>query len=132
MIKIADFGLALAEKCDGNEYYSLSTTDDGGPLRWAAPETIQRGQFSKKSDVFSYGIVLSELATGTLPFHGLTGPAAAVAIVRGQRPTMPDNNDELTSIATRCWAADKATRPSFKVVLQELAPILVDISRKQR
>ena len=42
------------------------------PVRWMAPESIERRVFSSESDVFSFGIVLWEIYTfGKTPYYGL-------------------------------------------------------------
>ena len=47
LLKICDFGLAK----ETSEYTSASTLKTRLPLRWMAPETFLRGEFSEKSDV---------------------------------------------------------------------------------
>merc|ERR1712193_550296 len=65
--KVADFGLArvIVE----NEY----TAHEGAkfPIKWTAPEAALRNKFSIKSDVWSFGILLTEVVTyGRIPYPG--------------------------------------------------------------
>jgi tRNA A-37 threonylcarbamoyl transferase component Bud32 len=59
-IKIGDFG--LTRFVDTSNYYTPQVLKDL-PIRWMAPESITKGKYSSKSDVFSYGILLWELVT---------------------------------------------------------------------
>ncbi|XP_040978889.1 tyrosine-protein kinase Lyn isoform X4 [Aquila chrysaetos chrysaetos] len=65
MCKIADFGLARV--IEDNEY----TAREGAkfPIKWTAPEAINYGSFTIKSDVWSFGILLYEIVTyGKIPY----------------------------------------------------------------
>ncbi|NXS04044.1 YRK kinase, partial [Oxylabes madagascariensis] len=65
--KIADFG--LARLIEDDEY----TARQGAkfPIKWTAPEAALFGRFTIKSDVWSFGILLTELVTkGRVPYPG--------------------------------------------------------------
>ncbi|QCD84201.1 L-type lectin-domain containing receptor kinase IX.1-like [Vigna unguiculata] len=63
--KLGDFGLArLVDHDKGSE-----TTDVAGTMGYLAPEYMNTGQARKESDIFSFGVVLLEIATGKKAIH---------------------------------------------------------------
>ncbi|KAB0396766.1 hypothetical protein E2I00_010316 [Balaenoptera physalus] len=89
MCKIADFGLARV--IEDNEY----TAREGAkfPIKWTAPEAINFGCFTIKSDVWSFGILLYEIVTyGKIPYPGRykdsTG-AAVTCLIKAGNPCVP-------------------------------------------
>ena len=68
IVKIADFGLARLIKEDEYE----ARVGARFPIKWTAPEAANYSKFSIKSDVWSFGICLTELVTyGRIPYPGL-------------------------------------------------------------
>ena len=67
--KVADFGLARVIKEDiDNPRRSTNF-----PIKWTAPEAVLYNQFTIKSDVWSFGIVMYEILTkGAIPYPGMT------------------------------------------------------------
>ena len=63
IIKITDFG--LAKECENN---NLSDTICGSPI-YMAPEIIQKTKYNNKADIWSLGIILYELLTGSSPYN---------------------------------------------------------------
>ncbi|XP_069051526.1 tyrosine-protein kinase Lck [Lepisosteus oculatus] len=110
--KIADFG--LARLIEDNEY----TAREGAkfPIKWTAPEAINYGTFSIKSDVWSFGILLTEIVTyGRIPYPGMTNPEVIQNLERGYRMPQPDNcPEELYSVMKRCWQESPEDRPTFE------------------
>ncbi len=64
--KIMDFGLA---KLRGSTRLSSSGTTLG-TLHYMSPEQVQGKQIDRRSDIFSFGVMLYEMITGNLPFTG--------------------------------------------------------------
>jgi tRNA A-37 threonylcarbamoyl transferase component Bud32 len=72
-VKVADFGTSCLEtRCQ-------ATKGNKGTYRWMAPEMIKEKPYTRKVDVYSFGIVLWELTTCLLPFQGMTPVQAAYA-----------------------------------------------------
>jgi serine/threonine protein kinase len=74
-LKIADFGIACEEA------YCDLLADDPGTYRWMAPEMIKRKSYGRKVDVYSFGLILWEMLTGTIPYQDMTPIQAAFAVV---------------------------------------------------
>lgn len=73
-VKVADFGIARA-------ITSATMTYDGnvvGSVHYFSPEQAKGTQITPKSDVYALGIVLYEMLTGRLPFHGETTVSVAL------------------------------------------------------
>ena len=73
-VKVLDFGLARRFKMpDTGEIMTYGSTIPGRPLgtaNYMAPERIMQGPLDPRSDLFSLGVVMYEMATGRLPFAG--------------------------------------------------------------
>ncbi|XP_064408285.1 tyrosine-protein kinase Lck isoform X8 [Latimeria chalumnae] len=110
--KIADFG--LARLIEDNEY----TAREGAkfPIKWTAPEAINYGTFTIKSDVWSFGILLTEIITyGRIPYPGMSNPEVIQNLERGYRMPQPDNcPEELYEVMMRCWREKPEERPTFE------------------
>jgi serine/threonine protein kinase len=76
-IKVADFGLA---KLKGSLKLT-KTSSTVGTLAYMSPEQIQGTEVDGRSDIFSFGVVLYEMLTGHLPFHGEYEAAIMYSIV---------------------------------------------------
>ncbi|KAJ7423085.1 Tyrosine-protein kinase Blk [Pitangus sulphuratus] len=109
--KIADFGLARIIE---NEY--LAQEGAKFPIKWTAPEAINYGVFTIKSDVWSFGILLTEIITyGRIPYPGMTNPEVIRNLERGYRMPCPELcPGELYSVILKCWRSKPEERPTFE------------------
>jgi serine/threonine protein kinase len=67
-VKVADFGIARAVTSST----IVNTNEAIGSVHYASPEQSRGGFVDKRSDIYSFGILLYELATGRVPFEGDT------------------------------------------------------------
>uniref|UniRef100_A0A8C3R074 Tyrosine-protein kinase n=1 Tax=Cyanoderma ruficeps TaxID=181631 RepID=A0A8C3R074_9PASS len=106
--KIADFGLARLIE---NEY--LAQEGAKFPIKWTAPEAINYGVFTIKSDVWSFGILLTEIITyGRIPYPGMTNPEVIRNLERGYRMPCPEScPGELYSVILKCWRSNAEEPP---------------------
>ncbi|NXX84948.1 BLK kinase, partial [Urocolius indicus] len=86
------------------------------PIKWTAPEAINFGVFTIKSDVWSFGILLTEIITyGRIPYPGMTNPEVIRNLERGYRMPCPDLcPGELYNIILKCWRNKPEERPTFE------------------
>lgn len=88
--KVLDFGIAsLTVDANGNGYGShpVVTSDAGslpGTAAYMSPEQIRGGSIDSRTDVFSFGLVLYEMATGHHPFSGESVSCVPDAILNAQ------------------------------------------------
>ncbi|XP_029369311.1 tyrosine-protein kinase Fgr isoform X1 [Echeneis naucrates] len=110
--KIADFG--LARLIEDNEY----TARQGAkfPIKWTAPEAALYGRFTIKSDVWSFGILLTELITkGRVPYPGMNNREVLEQVERGYRmPCAPGCPASLHELMLQCWRREADERHTFE------------------
>ncbi|KAH8362345.1 hypothetical protein KR200_000746 [Drosophila serrata] len=87
------------------------------PIRWLAPECIQEDEYTTKSDIFAYGVVVWELFNQAtkLPHEELTNEQV---VQRSQAGTLEwtvaeATPDSLRKILLSCWVSNPKERPSF-------------------
>lgn len=89
------------------------------PLKWYAPESYNYGQFSHKSDVWSFGVTIWEMYTfGNIPYGDMKGSEAITLLEAGERLEQPKECPlRIYQIMRNCWEYDAANRPTFTELL---------------
>lgn len=132
--KILDFGLAKvshAPSMDRSEPpFSASTLSAPGRMLGTtsnlSPEQVTGQDVDRRSDIFSFGVVLYQMATGILPFVGATPPQVMRAILYSRHAKASDVNPripaELDRIIQRAIEKDRSLRYSTaREMLADLA-----------
>ncbi|KAH0795702.1 TKL family protein kinase [Histomonas meleagridis] len=116
-IRICDFGFSRHASEE-----STMTQNIGTP-HWMAPELLSSTpNYSFKVDVYAFGILLWELASGQVPYHGMDAAQIISQVVTNDiRPAMPnDVNPGMRDLITHCWDRDPKVRPSFAEIVQRI------------
>ncbi|XP_066996033.2 insulin-like peptide receptor [Anabrus simplex] len=111
-VKIGDFG--MTRDIYETDYYRKGTKGLL-PVRWMAPESLKDGVFTSHSDVWSYGVVLWEMATlASQPYQGLSNDQVLRYVIDGGVMERPENcPDRLYDLMRLCWQYKPSARPSF-------------------
>jgi len=129
---VLDFGLAkrdLAE--DGStELLSIAPTATGvvmGTPSYLSPEVLRGERATVQSDVWALGVVLYDMASGELPFHGKSIAELGSAILKDPPAPLPESvHPGLQSIVQRCLAKEPSQRyklaSEVRAALQSLEP----------
>lgn len=83
-LKITDFGIAMALSATAH----TKTNSVIGTVHYLSPEQARGGMATKKSDIYSLGIVFYELLTGELPFSAETAVAIALKHLQEETPSV--------------------------------------------
>jgi serine/threonine protein kinase len=134
--KVADFGLTAA--ASSRLQQELLT------WQWMAPEAFLGENYTETCDLYSYGMILWEIYTGTgeIPFESLAAQEKNKKkqarefmneiIHKGLRPGCgPEFPEDVTALILRLWEKDAATRPSFAVCLELLQGLQSGIKRPE-
>jgi len=120
VVKVGDFG--RARDIYKSDYYR-QTFRGMVPVRWMPPEALRDGDYVSKSDVWSYGVVLWELATlAEEPYQGMPHDEVVRYIIDqdGHPDLRPTFSPTLSQLMKMCWERDPEDRPSFMQICQIL------------
>ena len=105
--KILDFGLAKGSVAAGNETETAAGTVMG-TAGYMSPEQARGEEIDHRSDVFSFGAVLYEMASGQRAFHKATVPETLAAIIRDEPAELPES--PLRNVIQHCLEKEPAQR----------------------
>lgn len=112
--KVLDFGLATRLVTDGSDTRSLDVTQAGtlmGTPEAMAPELWRGARADARSDVWSFGVLLHTLLTGSPPFRGATRYELSAAITTTDPPPLPERLPApVRALVARCLAREPERR----------------------
>ena len=138
-VKVLDFGLAKLKEVvlqpDGSSQATAATTGEGrilGTVAYMSPEQAEGRALDQRSDVFSLGILLYEMATGQRPFKGDTSVSVLSAILKDTPGSVtdlrPDLPRDLGKILKRALTKDPEHRyQSAKDLRNDLESLKEDL-----
>ena len=133
--KLCDFGLARMRQ------ETATMTGNIGTVHWTAPEIMNSKRYRFTADVYSFGMVLYEMASGKLPFADKIPMAVMVSVViNKERPPMDEvksrhgDDSLLQKVIEKCSEWEESKRPNITEVvsmLTELVPMETSEKRAQ-
>jgi len=140
--KILDFGLAkvtgktTASSSDAETIAhsdALHLTSPGamlGTVSYMSPEQVKAKDLDARTDIFSFGAVLYEMATGKLPFEGSSPGEICSAILRDEPPSPSQLNPQI--VAGLEAVIRKALEKDCKLRYQHASEMRADLQRLKR
>uniref|UniRef100_F1L5Z4 Tyrosine-protein kinase n=1 Tax=Ascaris suum TaxID=6253 RepID=F1L5Z4_ASCSU len=119
--KIGDFGL-----CRYTDDSIYRTRGGRLPVKWMAIESLKLYEFTPKSDVWSFGVLLFELfSIGDVPFPEIQPADMIEHLEGGNRLTPPPScSEEIASLMQKCWLENPLDRPTIEMIREQLSMVL--------
>jgi serine/threonine protein kinase len=129
VLRLFDFGLVTCVKKRINPDDMYNMTGNTGSLRYMAPEVALKLPYTEKVDVYSFSIMLWQMARDRVPFNGWTKAEFMKNVVIGkQRPKLDKTwPPPFSNLLSACWDSEPTQRPDFKTILAQIDGLIYDI-----
>ena len=130
--KLTDFGNATLRHY--TLQFSTTTSRAATSLNWVAPEMLDEDStLTAEADVYSLGMTIYEVISGSIPYAGMREPIIVTKIITGAHPKRPyehipsqvNHGDLLWALLVSCWTRTPEDRPTSAEVRDRMARIIL-------
>ncbi len=125
-VKIANFGLSL-------DIFETGYIACKLPIKWLAPESIEKLIFNSKTDVWSYGVLVWELFTrGITPYPQIDNNYIFHHLKQGNRLPKPQCcSKSMYVFLSKCWSENPKSRPSFATLIERIEYVIDNLAEDE-
>uniref|UniRef100_A0A7I4YTE0 Tyrosine-protein kinase n=1 Tax=Haemonchus contortus TaxID=6289 RepID=A0A7I4YTE0_HAECO len=119
-VKISDFGLSRP-----GAQYKMKTAQKM-PIKWMAPESILTFTFTRKTDIYTYGVLIYEIFAGIGPYDDMRNSVVKKMIVEGKVNEFPASTPDyvVNYVKEKLWCKDPDKRPDFSAIKSDIEKII--------
>ncbi|RIA97392.1 kinase-like domain-containing protein, partial [Glomus cerebriforme] len=113
-VKVTDLGLSkfVGQLSNNNKKENKIY----GNLPYIAPEVFRRQHYTRKADIYAFGIIINEVFTGKRPFYNMLDDELNLIIdicKNNLRPKIHENTPKfLINLLNKCWDVEPSNRPT--------------------
>lgn len=101
-------------------------------MEFIAPEVFSNQEYSKASDVYSFGILVYSILAKSLPFENSGGKNVMYSVlIKKERPKRVETIDsKYWELIQKCWSTNPSERPTFEDIVNQLGTNTDYITKK--
>ena len=128
--KVSDFGLSRVKQETMTSTINNKTAQAVGTLAWMAPELFSRKpKYTKASDVYSFAMILWEIASGEVPYQGCQAFMISQYAIQGDREDIPDETPKsFAKLIKWCWQGKPEARATMAEAVEYLEDNQVEVA----
>ncbi|KAL4441650.1 hypothetical protein ABPG74_021582 [Tetrahymena malaccensis] len=129
-VKLCDFGLSRIKSTLNKKKNARKNEGLIGTPQWMAPEIMRREQYQEHSDVYSFGMIMWEIATRKVPYLGLSHQQiyGTVGYDENYQVEVPKRGiPRYLNLMKKCLRRNPQERPTFQEVVEEILLIKKDL-----